>query len=103
MRITEDFSNQINGSSAFQQPTQPATSFQNTLADASSSLQWFQSYVKETPGQQMFTAWLGSQKISPAQFQAMSPQAQQKLRDEFEHQLREKMEPSESATSTRGL
>jgi hypothetical protein len=81
------------------QTSQNVGASQSSSSDASSAVQWFMAYAKESPGQQMFTNWLGSQNISQAQYNAMSPQQQEKLRTEFEQHLKTQMDPSGSTAS----
>ena len=88
------------------QTTLPITSFASCLAEASGStsksddsgLQEFMRYAKETPAQRMFDSWLGRQNISMEQYNSMSAADKQKLVDQFEAEMKQKLK-SEMAGS----
>ena len=94
-------SSTVGATSSFQK-TNATSSFANSFlqatSDSENGLDEFMQYAKETPAQRMFDSWLGGQNISMKQFQAMSPDAQQKLVQEFDLQLKEKLQ-SEMGTS----
>jgi hypothetical protein len=62
------------------------------------ALQEFMRYAKETPAQRMFDSWLKSQNISEQQYQSMTPAEKQKLINEFEVQMKEKLHNEMSAS-----
>jgi hypothetical protein len=55
------------------------------------ALQEFMSYAKETPAQRMFDSWLQDQNITKQQYDAMTPAEKQKLMNEFEAQMKQKL------------
>jgi hypothetical protein len=99
MQISGTYNSAAAALSSSLQTSQTAASSQNSSAATSNPVQWFMAYAKESPGQQLFTSWLGSQNVSQAQYNAMSPQEQQKLRAEFEQHLKTEMAPSAYAAS----
>ncbi len=73
-------------------PGQSGGSFSDYLSGAGDTgVQQFMDYMKETPVQRMFTNFLSSHHISQSQFDAMSPQQQQALTQQFEQQLKQQM------------
>lgn len=86
---------------ALQQTNQDTSPFQSHFTDAfdgdENPVQEFMDYAKETPAQRLFTDWLGSQNITQAQFNAMSPKEQQKLVEKFQEQLKHRLAPTAPA------
>jgi hypothetical protein len=83
------------------QTNQSGGSFNDYLDGASGNgVQAFMDYMKETPAQQMFTSFLGSQHISQSQYDAMTPQQQEALMQKFEQQLKLKMETGSTNISS---
>jgi hypothetical protein len=114
-----EISNVQNNSAFVSQKDNKATSsFASFFQDASSSssgsavsgaassddpggdeaLQEFMSYAKETPAQRMFDSWLQGQNITEQQYNAMTPAEKQKLTNEFEAQMKEKLHSEEGAS-----
>jgi len=81
--------------------TQTGSSFNDYLDGAGGSgVQAFMDYMKETPAQQMFTSFLGSQHISQSEYDAMTPKQQEALMQKFEQQLKLKMETGSTNLSS---
>lgn len=49
------------------------------------------SYAKETPEQRMFDSWLKSHNISQGEYNSMTTDQQQALKNEFQVEMRAKM------------
>lgn len=58
----------------------------NTSTD-NSVVQQFLEYGKETPAQQMFSNWLGSQNMTLDQFNALSQSEKDKVLEKYREQL----------------
>jgi hypothetical protein len=99
-------------SSPSQQVSQNTSSFASYLSAASGNsndssddaVQEFMNYAKETPAQRMFDNWLGSQNITQAEYNAMTPAQKQALIEKFEVQMKQELKSgltgSSSSTAT---
>jgi hypothetical protein len=78
------------------------TSSTDASSDASSEsgLEEFMQYAKETPAQRFFDSWLSSQNITEDQYNAMPSTEKQKLMDEFETQMKAKLNSETKASET---
>ena len=110
MEISSILSSSNDTAFDLQNKSKKTSSFESCFVDASSSsdstvssstssndlsnnaaVQAFMNYAKETPAQRMFDSWLTNQNVTEQQYNAMTPAQQQKLINEFEAQLKEKL------------
>ncbi len=59
--------------------------------NSDAAVQDFMSYMKETPVQRMFDAWLNAQHISKAEYNALPADQKTKLQAAFQQYLKKKM------------
>jgi hypothetical protein len=65
-------------------------------------VQEFMAFANETPAQWMFSNFLASKHISQAQYDSMSSQEQEALRQQFEQQMKQQMLPAANTISSAG-
>jgi hypothetical protein len=91
-----------NSASSFASHFAQASSQTGTAKAASSDdngLQQFMQYAKETPAQRMFDSWLSSQHITMDQYNAMPAAAKERLTQQYEQYMKEKMHDNVAGTS----
>lgn len=106
MEISSILDSSIDTTSVSQKENKTASSFDGYFLDASASstsgsvsgdpsgddaVEEFMHYAKETPAERMFDNWLHSQNITEQQYDAMTPAEKQKLVDQFETQMKQKL------------
>jgi hypothetical protein len=72
-------------------PGQTSATATATPAKRSDSAQEFLDYMKKTPEQRLQEAWLKAHGVTPEQFEAMSPEEQQKLLEQMREDIKAKM------------
>jgi hypothetical protein len=84
----------INNNNPWSSMTQGQTGTRQNMPgkDKADPVNEFLSYMDKTPAQRWQEAWLKQHGITPGDFAAMSPQERQKLMDQMQQELKQKME-----------